>query len=68
MDTKQFSCPAEGCNRAYASLSDLFQHIVRSNHEISERFLIIDRVTGKVKVMSARAAPAELKEPQEVAA
>jgi hypothetical protein len=67
-EKKIFACPYEGCDKAYTDLANLFQHISKAGHELTERFLIIDRVAGTVKVMTARSAPAELKEPQEVTA
>lgn len=58
-----YSCPR--CPRTFPKLEVLFMHLDRTNdldHEITERFLVIDKSTGKLRVYTARAAPEELKE------
>ena len=60
MTDKIYHCPYEDCTMA-TRLDNMFQHI-RWKHELKERFVVIDTQQVTIRLMSARAAPAELKE------
>jgi len=66
---KAYICPVVGCGKSFNQLMNLFQHIDKTyGHTITERFLVIDKVAGTIRVLTTRSAPEELKQPQEVAA
>jgi len=48
-----YSCPAPGCNRSFATLNTLFQHIEKTDtpgHRPRSRWLIIDRKENRIYV------------------
>lgn len=58
-----YECPR--CTRSFPKLEILFQHMDRTSdetHILTERFLVVDRSSGKLRLYTARAAPEELKE------
>ena len=66
-EKKTWSCPFPGCVKVLGRLQDLIQHL--EFHDVTERYLLIDRTAGQARLYSARALPSEMKEQmQEVAA